>query len=37
MSSCKHANEPSGSSKYGEFIDDLSGYWLLMKDSAAWI
>jgi len=31
--SCEHDNEPSGSIKGREFLDWLSGYWLLKKDS----
>ena len=31
--SCEHGNEPSGSTKCGEF-DYLNGYWHLEKDSA---
>jgi len=29
----KHGNKPSGSIKGGEFLDRLSDYWLLEKDS----
>jgi hypothetical protein len=29
--SCEHGNEPSGSIKSAEFLDLLSGYWLLKK------
>jgi len=29
-------DEPSGSIKGGEFLNDLSDYWLLKKDSAPW-
>ena len=28
---CGHRNEPSGFTKYGEFLD-----WLLKKDTVAW-
>jgi hypothetical protein len=31
---CEHGNEPSGSIKDGEFLDYLSHYKLLKKDSA---
>jgi hypothetical protein len=31
-----HGNEPSGSIKGGEFINYLSDYYLLEKDSAPW-
>jgi hypothetical protein len=33
--SCEHGNEPSGSVKGGVFLDQLSGCWLLKKDSAS--
>jgi hypothetical protein len=33
---CEHGNEPSGSIKGGEFLDQLNEYWLLKKDSAPW-
>jgi hypothetical protein len=32
--SCEHGNEPSISIKGGEFLDYLSDYQLLKKDSA---
>jgi hypothetical protein len=32
----EHGNEPSGSIKGGEFLDLLSDYYLLKKDSAPW-
>jgi hypothetical protein len=31
--SCEHGNELSGSIKGGEFLDALSDYYLLRKDS----
>jgi hypothetical protein len=31
---CEHGNEPLGSIKGGEFLDKLSDYQLLKKDSA---
>jgi len=31
--SCEHGNEPSSSVKGGEFLDQLSDYQLLKKDS----
>jgi hypothetical protein len=34
--SCEHGNEPSGSIKGGEFLDQLSDCQLLKKDSAPW-
>jgi len=34
--SCEHKNKPSVSVKGGEFLDDLSDYWLLEKDSATY-
>jgi hypothetical protein len=34
--SCDHANKPSGLIKGGEFLDWLSDYQHLKKDSAAW-
>jgi hypothetical protein len=34
--SCEHDHEPSGSIKEGEFLDYLSDYQLLKKDSALW-
>jgi hypothetical protein len=33
-SSCEHCNEPPGSIKSGEFLDQLSDYLLVKKDSA---
>ena len=33
---CKCGNEPSGSVKCWEFIDQLQTGWLLKKDSAPW-
>jgi hypothetical protein len=33
---CECGNEPSGSIKYGEFLDYLKTCWLLKKDSAVW-
>jgi hypothetical protein len=35
MGSCEHGNVPLGSIKCGEFLDQLSGYQFLRKDSAA--
>jgi hypothetical protein len=32
---CDCGNEPSGSVKCGEFLDQLRTNWLLKKDSAA--
>jgi hypothetical protein len=34
--SCEHDNEPSGSIKGGQLLDQLSDCWLLKKDSAPW-
>jgi len=34
--SCEHGNVPSDSIKDGEFLDYLSEYKLLKKDSTAW-
>jgi hypothetical protein len=34
VSCCEHGNEPSDSIKGGEFLDYLSHYYLLKKDSA---
>ena len=34
--SCEWSNKPSGSIKYGEFLDWLKTEWLLKKDSAPW-
>jgi hypothetical protein len=33
---CEHGNEPSGSIKWGEFLDQLSDCYVLKKDSAPW-
>jgi hypothetical protein len=33
---CECGNEPSGSIKCGEFLDQLRTGWLLKKDSAQW-
>jgi hypothetical protein len=33
---CEQVNEPSVSIKGGEFLNYLSGYWLLKKDSSSW-
>ena len=33
---CECGNEPSGSVKYGEFLDQLQTSQLLKKDSATW-
>jgi hypothetical protein len=33
---CEHGNEPSGSIKCGEFLDQLSDCQLLKKNSARW-
>jgi len=33
--SCEHGNEPSGSIKSGEFLDQLNDYQLLKKDPAS--
>jgi hypothetical protein len=33
---CEHGNEPSGSIRGGEFLNYLSDYQPLMKDSAPW-
>ena len=33
---CEYSNEPSGSVKYGEFLDQLKTGQLLKKDSASW-
>jgi hypothetical protein len=33
---CEHSYEPLGSLHGGEFLDLLSGHWLLKKDSALW-
>jgi len=33
---CVHGNKPSGSIKSREFLDYVSGYQLLKKDSAPW-
>jgi hypothetical protein len=34
--SCKHGNEPSGSIRFGEFLDYLIDCKLLEKDSVPW-
>jgi hypothetical protein len=34
--SCEHGNEPSVSINGGEFLDYISDYQLLKKDSASW-
>jgi hypothetical protein len=34
--SCEHGNQPSGSTKDGGFLAQLSDYQLLKKDSAPW-
>jgi hypothetical protein len=34
--SCEHGNKPSVSIEGGEFLDWLSDYQLLKKDSAPW-
>jgi hypothetical protein len=36
VSCCEHGNEPSGSLKGGELIDQLSDSESLKKDSAPW-
>jgi hypothetical protein len=36
VGSCEHSNESSGSIKGGQFLDHLSDYWLLNKDSGPW-
>ena len=36
VGTCECGNEPSGSIKYGEFLDQLRTVWLLKKDSAPW-
>jgi hypothetical protein len=36
MGCCEHGNEHSVSIKGGEFVDQLSDYQLLKKNSAAW-
>jgi hypothetical protein len=33
---CEHGNEPSGSIKCGEFLDQMRDRQLLEKDSAPW-
>jgi hypothetical protein len=33
---CEHGNEPSGSIKGGEFLDQLNDCQLLKKDSGPW-
>jgi hypothetical protein len=32
---CEYGDEPSGSIKFGEFLDYLMTCWLLRKDSAS--
>jgi hypothetical protein len=34
--SCEHGNEPSGSIKGGEFLDQLSDHWIPRKVPAPW-
>jgi len=34
--SCKHSNKPAGSIREGGFLDSLSDYQLLKKDSVPW-
>jgi hypothetical protein len=34
---CEHGNEPPGSIKGEEFLDQLSDYKLLKNDSAPWL
>jgi len=34
--SCERCNEPSGCIKCGEFLEVLSDYYLLKKDSSPW-
>ena len=36
VGTCDCGNEPSGSIKCGEFLDQLETGYLLKKDSAAW-
>jgi hypothetical protein len=36
VGSCEHGNEPSGSIKGGEFLDKMSDYKLINRDSAPW-
>jgi hypothetical protein len=36
MGSCEHGNEVSGSIKWEEFVDLMSDYWFLKKDSTPW-
>jgi hypothetical protein len=33
---CEHGNEPSGSIQGGKFLDQLSYYQILIKDSDPW-
>jgi hypothetical protein len=33
---CEYGDEPSGSIKYGEFLEQLMTFYLLRKDSAPW-
>jgi hypothetical protein len=34
--SCEHGNEPSGSIKLWEILEQLSDWWLLKKDPTPW-
>jgi hypothetical protein len=34
--SCEHGNEPSGCTKFWEFLACLRSCWLLMKNSVPW-
>jgi hypothetical protein len=36
VGSFEHGNEPAGSIKGGEFLDHMSDYQILKKDSAPW-
>jgi hypothetical protein len=36
VGSCEYGNEPLVSINDGDFLDHLSDYWLLKKDSAPW-
>jgi len=36
VSSCERGNEPLGSIQRGNFLDQLSVYYVLKKDSAPW-
>jgi len=33
---CEHGNEPSGCTKWGEFLELLRNYQILRKDPPAW-